>query len=315
MASLAKYGTTGTGPRRGKTFLPDIEPIIAPEHGGVFQRDTLAKFRACYPNSAAKLRHNLLDDPLLDLSALVELSQALGEANVEYNPGDLPIGIDPADVPEAKLSAADTIRSIEDAGAWMVLKRIEQHPAYAELLETLLSELDSAIAPKTGKRHQCEGFIFISSPGSMTPFHFDPEHNILLQIRGHKTMTVFAPTDEVLASPELHERFHLGQHHRNLPWKDAFASRGDAITIHPGEAIHVPVKAPHFVRNGEEVSISLSITWRSEWSEAEASARGFNNLLRRMGLRPRSPKPYPAQNRAKANAFRVVRKLRSVVGK
>jgi hypothetical protein len=25
----------------------------------------------------------------------------------------------------------------------------------------------------------------------VTPFHFDPEHNILLQIRGRKTMTIF----------------------------------------------------------------------------------------------------------------------------
>ena len=314
MASLAKYGTTGTGPEAGKMFLPDIEPIAPTDCSGVFPRDTLAKFRACYPNSHAKLRHNLLDHPLLDLNALVELSQALGEENVEYNPGDLPIGIDPEDVPAAPMSVADTIDSIEDAGAWMVLKRIEQHPAYALLLETLLSEIDPAIGPKTGARHQCEGFIFISSPGSMTPFHFDPEHNILLQVRGNKTMTVFSPCDERLAPPELHERFHMGQHHRNLPWRDEFAERGEAITLHPGEAIHVPVKAPHFVRNGDKVSISLSITWRSEWSEAEASARGLNTILRKAGMRPKTPKPYPAQNRIKASAFRVVRKARSLIG-
>jgi cytochrome P450 len=30
---------------------------------------------------------------------------------------------------------------------------------------------------------QREGFIFISSPGAVTPFHLDPEHNFLLQIK------------------------------------------------------------------------------------------------------------------------------------
>ena len=36
-----------------------------------------------------------------------------------------------------------------------------------------------------------QGFIFVSSPNSVTPYHFDPEHNILLQIRGSKVMTQF----------------------------------------------------------------------------------------------------------------------------
>jgi hypothetical protein len=56
----------------------------------------------------------------------------------------------------------------------------------------------------------------------------------------------------------------------------------------PGEALFVPVMAPHFVRNGPAPSVSLSITWRSEWSFAEADARAFNGLLRRNGLNPRA---------------------------
>jgi hypothetical protein len=67
--------------------------------------------------------------------------------------------------------------------------------------------------------------------------------------------------------------------------------------------------APHFVRNGPEPSVSLSITWRSEWSFAEADARAFNRLLRRAGLKPRSPGRWPARNVAKACGWRMLRKL------
>ena len=67
--------------------------------------------------------------------------------------------------------------------------------------------------------------------------------------------------------------------------------------------------APHFVRNGSESSISLSITWRSDWSFAEADARGFNRLLRRAGLTPAAPGRWPAANGPKAFAFRALRRL------
>ena len=224
-------------------------------------------------------------------------------------PGALPIGIDPADVPRASGSVGETIRTIDHSQSWVVLKRIEQQPAYAALLRAALGELEDLAIPRTGAMHQLEGFVFISSPGSVTPFHFDPEHNILLQLRGTKTMTVFPGEDERLLSAQAQEAFHLGQHHRNLPWRDEFAALGEAMTLHPGEAIHVPVKTPHWVRNGPAPSISLSITWRSEWSYAEADARAFNRVLRGIGWRPQRPAPFPAHNRGKALAWRAIRRL------
>lgn len=273
-----------------------------------FPPSAIETFAASYPESATKLTHRLVDHPLLALPRLVELAAALPESDVEYNAGQLPIGIAPEDIPSPKLSIAETIRSIEENGSWMVLKLIERHPDYAHLLETTLAELEPIVKARTGEMLTLQGFIFISSPDAVTPFHFDPEHNILLQIRGHKTMTVFPATDESIVSPEAHEKFHLGQHHRNLAWDEAYAAKGTAYALTPGEAIHVPVKSPHWVKNGSEVSISLSVTWRSAWSYEEADARAFNHLLRKFGLNPASPKRLPANNRAKSVAFRALRK-------
>lgn len=275
----------------------------------IFTPDAHVALNTAYPEDHVKLTHRLTDHALLSLNALVALASSLPETSVEYNPGNLPIGIAPEDVPSPRLSIADTIRSIEDNGSWMVIKRIEQHPDYAALLANTLAEIEPLVRQRTGGMLGTEGFIFVSSPGSVTPFHFDPEHNILLQVRGNKVMTVFPHDDEEIVKPEAHEAFHLGQHHRNQPWSDDFAAKGNAVTLNPGEAIYVPVKAPHWVKNGAEVSISLSITWRSEWSYEEADARGFNHLMRRAGLRPARPLRYPKENKAKSLVYRAVRRL------
>ncbi len=276
----------------------------------VFPPDAHALFAASYPHAPVKLRHALLDHPLLSLDALADLAGALPVESIEYSPGALPIGIDPADIPKAGIGVVEAIRTIDKSACWVVLKRIEQVPAYAALLQEVLAELAHIVTPRTGPMLQLEGFVFVSSPGSVTPFHFDPEHNVLLQLRGEKTMTLFPGVDQAVFPDAVQEDFHLGQHHRNLPWRDEFAALGQPITITPGEAIHVPVKVPHWVQNGPLPSISLSLTWRSEWSYAEADARAFNHLMRGLGLRPARPAAYPARNMAKSLAWRALRKLR-----
>src|SRR3546814_13973884 len=84
-------------------------------------------------------------------------------------------------VPSNGLSSVETIRTIASNGSWAVLKNIENVAADRTLLMDLLGELEPVVSPRTGAMLTPQGFIFISSPGSITPFHFDPEHNILLQ--------------------------------------------------------------------------------------------------------------------------------------
>jgi hypothetical protein len=269
----------------------------------------LRRFAGGYPAAPLKLEHGLSGHPLLALDALAELAGALPPESIEYNPGALPIGIAPEDVPPPALSVVETIRSIGTAGSWVVLKRVEQHPAYAALLDEVLADLAGAIEPRTGDMLRREAFVFVSSPGAVTPFHFDPEHNVLFQIAGSKTVTIFPAGEPAIAGPQVDEEFHLGQRHRNLPWHDSLAALGEPYALAAGEALHIPVKAPHWVENGPEVSVSLSVTWRSEWSFAEADAHAFNRVLRRLGVEPRRPAPFPAQNRAKALSYRLIRRV------
>lgn len=275
----------------------------------IFGADARAGFAAIYPEQSGKLTHDLTGHPLFELEALVELSQRIRPVDVEQNLADLPIEVDPAAVQHNGLSVADSIRSIEQNGSWMVLKFVEQDPTYRALLDEILDELELAVAKKTGRMYKREAFIFVSSPGAVTPFHMDPEHNILMQLRGTKTMTLFPAADPELTPGELQEGFHRGSH-RNLPFREDFAAKGQPIPLTPGEALYVPVKAPHWVQNGPATSVSLSVTWRSEWSYREMDAHAFNALLRKAGLNPSLPARHPGQNIIKAYAWRALNKLK-----
>lgn len=274
--------------------------------GPVFCDEMRQKFAWQYPEQPHKLAHNLADNPMLELDALAQLAEQLPEASVEYNRGDVPIGVDGK--PESTgLSIGETIRKVHEANSWAVLKNVEQAPVYEALLLELLGELKPVIEEKTGAMLRPQGFIFISSPNAVTPYHFDPEHNILLQLTGSKTMTQFPAGDARFAPDSVHESYHAGGA-RELTWDDSFKSHGREFPLTAGEALFVPVMAPHFVRNGPQSSISLSITWRSEWSFAEADARGFNRMLRKLGMAPQPPGRFPKSNRGKALAYRALRK-------
>ena len=277
----------------------------------VFPAETLDAMERLYPLHAGLLRHRLPDHPLLSLAALADLGERLPAAQVEYNPGDLPVGIRPEDVPSNGLSIGETIRTIDTNRSWAVLKNIESEPAYRQLLLDLLGELEPVVAPRTGAMLTPQGFVFISSPGSITPYHFDPEHNILLQLQGSKVMNVWPAGDERFAHRMEHERYHTGGH-RNLPWEDAFEGEQQRVPLAAGDAVLMPVMAPHFVANGDAPSISLSITWRSEWSYREAEAHAANAALRRMGINPAMPPRWPNHACAKTLGWRIARKLRLV---
>jgi hypothetical protein len=274
----------------------------------VFPDAAQAAFAAAYPDRAAKLSHGLAGHELLTLEALAQLAERMPAASVEYNLGKLPLGVRPEDTPANGLSLGETIRTIETNGSWAVLKNVERDAAYGALLDRALSELVPLVDRKTGPMLHREAFIFLSSPGSVTPFHMDPEHNILLQIRGEKTMTVFPAGDQELVPAIQSEAFHAGGH-RNLDWRDGFRDRGTAVTLLPGDAIHVPVKAPHFVENGPAVSVSLSVTWRSERSVAEGELHSFNAILRRRKLPTGRISATPEAQGVKRLAYRIMRKL------
>ena len=205
-----------------------------------------AAFRAGFDRRPFLIRHHLSSHPLFALPRLLELARTLPEADIEYNAGDLPVSVAPELTPRTGLTVEETIRRIGECRSWMVLKRVEHDPAYRALLHQCLAEVKELSEPLRPGMHFAQGFIFLSSPGSITPYHMDPEHNFLLQIRGTKRVHQWDPRDRTVLSEQDLERFYGGAH-RNMVLGEAQRG-GDHCRLEPGFGLHFPVTAPHFVR-------------------------------------------------------------------
>ncbi len=272
-------------------------------------------FRRCFDRMPFLIGHHLAGHPLFELSRLIRLSQTLPEANVEYNAGDIPISLAADQTPRNGLSAGETIRRIAQCKSWLVLKYVEHDPDYGALLHQCLAEVARHSEPMRPGMCLAQAFIFITSPGSVTPYHMDPEHNFLLQIRGSKRIRLFDGRDRSIVSEEELER-HYGGAHRNLVYRDELATKGWTFDLKPGFGLHFPVTAPHYVKNGPEVSVSFSVTFRTPDIERRSEVHNFNAFMRRSGLRPAPAGKHPWRDSLKGFNLRVGRKFqRLLVGK
>lgn len=264
-------------------------------------------FESKFNSEPFYISHGLVAHPLFSLPRLIELARFLPEASVEYNAGELPINQDPTTTPRNGLSVEETIRRIESCRSWLVLKNVEQHPQYKRLLDDCLdaiAEFSEMVEP--GMYHR-EGFIFVSSPGSVTPYHIDPEYNFLLQVRGRKEVHLFDGRDRGLLSDRELEAFHAGAS-RNLVLAEENRSKGVCYELDPGQGLHFPITAPHYVVNGPNVSISFSITFRNPQSDRREILYRMNHFLRRFGV---SPRPVGASSRRDAVLYAIFRAIRA----
>ncbi|UJA19970.1 transcriptional regulator [Thermoleophilia bacterium SCSIO 60948] len=265
-----------------------------------------AEFRRHFAHDSMAVRHSLLDDPRMSLDSLGELADRHPSERIEQNRGAIS-EVAAADAAErSDLSPGEIARTIETNGLWMVIKNIELDPRYKALLDELLDEVEPIVAGAEGGMKQREGFIFLSAPNATTPSHTDPEHNFLLQVRGLKHMVVGKFPDERTRQLEIENKSSGG--HRNIDWKPV-----DPIDyeMSPGDGVYVPPHEPHLVRNGPEASVSLSITFRTPATERVARASSINARLRRMHLSPKPPGERPQVDRMKAEASRVLGRLRN----
>lgn len=226
------------------------------------------------------VRHGVADHPLLSVEALAELADSLPSPAVERHEANQPLLV-PGGCPELSGPPSETVRTIETNGCWMVLWNIEQVAAYRRLLDAILDEAVPFLPPREGGMGRREAFLFLSAPHAVTPVHFDPEHNFLLQIRGSKEIHVGRFPDREWELREL-DRYHDGGH-RNLA---EIPPHSSIFLMRPGEGVYLYPWAPHWVYNGPAASISLSITFRTRRSERYELVHMLNGRLRRRGLSP-----------------------------
>lgn len=231
------------------------------------------------------IKHHLADHPLLKLPQLIDLSKKLPSHRVEYNDGNIPISLEYEKTPRSSLTVEETIRRIEEHNSWLVMKNIELVPEYKELLEACVRELGLYAGKKVSGICSIEGFIFISSPTAVTPYHMDHEHNFLLQIKGQKFIAQFDRSNRAIISEEDIEHSYRGGH-RNMYFRDELDKQAFRFTLEPGIGLFFPATAPHYVRVGNEYSISLSVTFRSHQLNRRECIYRVNTWLRDHGIKP-----------------------------
>lgn len=262
-------------------------------------------------NTGFKVTHTLNSSSLFDLDRLTTLAKSLSKQQVEYSSSDVSLNQDPDKIPQTELNIEETIKQIKNCQSWMVLKNVESDPDYKAVLDQCLDEIYANLVDDKVHLSQREAFIFISSPNSTTPYHFDPEHNFLLQIHGKKSFALF-PSDnrEVIKEESLEGRYYRPETHRNVYYDEKFLQQGELIEMDPGCGVYVPVNAPHWVKTHDDISISFSITFRSEYSDKVLSLYMLNGILRnRFGLKPRAVGMSPLRDNLLYGSYRFARLL------
>jgi hypothetical protein len=186
------------------------------------------------------------------------------------------------------------------------LRDIQQDPAYAELIDECLDEVEEITKDREGGMRRRTGYLFITAPASNTPMHFDPEHSFLLQLTGTKHVSVAAFEDDAIRQREL-DRYYDGEECDFAAMQEV----AEDFTLGPGSGVYLPSFVPHWVTTEAGISVSFSIPFYTEFSERAESVNRINRRLRRLHLSPRGPGASEPVDRVKATSFELWGKLRN----
>ncbi len=209
-------------------------------------------------------------------------------------------------------SLLEVLENIASNHSLVILKRVHEEPEYGEILNHLEEELSRLTGIDIASRYSDPIMtVLINSPLRITPYHIDGEANLLMQVRGTKSVYIFDGEDhEVLPVAEL-EGFWSGNI-RAPKYKRELQSRAWRFDLAPGDGVMNPVIFPHWVQNGPDVSISLSTNFKRV-SDDKADAYRVNQRLRRIGLHPTEPGAAPSMDHMKGAIYRTARRVKRCV--
>jgi hypothetical protein len=266
-------------------------------------------FGGVFPEQPTEFVHGLHQDDRLGLPAIADLADRLS-GSVIYDTAAQPLLVPEGGPPKGALDhPGDVIRNLDEANAWLTLLNVEDDPDYAEMMNTTLDELEEGMLARSGKMRNRAAFIFVSSPNSVTPVHFDIEHSLLMQVRGSKTVTIGRFEDEVARRHET-ERYWDGSHGRI----ESMPPQLRPCPLTPGLGVYLPPVVPHWVHNGPAISISITFTYFTTATVRKNRIEDLNARMRRLHLSPRPPgqsAPVDAAKIAAIGAWGLARNVRT----
>lgn len=288
---------------------------IAPAGHSAPSQDARARIAPVDPagfttHGIAAIRHDFGAHPLMRLEALASLAGRLAATKQcrFIPPGtmpDSPFTHRPRH-PEGR-ELDEVFRRMEEPGSWIALYNVETDAVYRGFLDEVTAAFRPLVQPEQGAILAVGGFIFVSAPPSVTPFHIDRENNFWLQVRGRKRMTVWDPRDRVAVAAKAVDQFILYGSLDEVRLTDESLPRGHAFDVGPGDGVYFPSTSPHMTRSdtdwavpGDGVSISIGVVFYTEHTRRVARLRAWNALLRARGLSPREPGAGPVADALKS---------------
>jgi hypothetical protein len=269
------------------------------------------------PMRIMDVRHTLMSHPLLQLPALIELADRLGaQGSIRYHNDQASAGTDFTTAPQSHKVAErpeDVIRRIEHAGAWMALHNIQKDPLYRTLVDEVLDHVKPRVEARDPGMHHRAGWIFVTSPGAVTPYHMDHEHNFILQVRGTKTLNTWDPLDRSVVTERSLELFHALGSRELVQYKDEFQPKAKVFNLEPGLGGYMPTTTPHWVKNGDQVSITVSFTYFTEETWRRKCTHRLNHWLRARGVEPSPVGPRAGVDAAKYHFYEAAQSARDAV--
>src|SRR6516225_3435504 len=271
-------------------------------------------FDDAFPHKAVGFSHELHRDDRLTLPAVADLADRLPRRSVIADTATQPLLVPQGGPPRGVLERpGDVIRDLQNANAWLTLLMVEDDPGMAEIMNTYLDQLEAGMSAKQGKPVKMRkrvAFVFVSSPNSVTPVHFDIEHSLLMQVSGSKTVSVGRFESDAVRRHEF-DRYWDGSHGRIETLQPEVAS----YTMTPGRGVYIPPGTPHWVHNGPGISLSMTLTYFTAATVRENRVESFNAHLRRRHMKPRDPGQSITLDTAKVCAlgvWMIGQRLRSV---
>lgn len=295
---------SGLLPAQHAPTLPDAAVLHDPD----------GQFRRNYNRMPFMFAHRLTGHPLFELPSLLALAQRMPDHRDTYwSNGKTEMTDRWERGTDGRMSLEDTINGIAENNSLVILKHTEQDPEYAPVLQEFLENVVAA-SGDTMRRDVVVGevLILVSSPNRLTPYHMDAETNFLVQVTGDKTLCVFDHTDPAMVTDEERERYFAGDYNGAV-YSDAKQEKSVTFDLRAGHGVHIPVFAPHWVRNGNSVSVSLSVNYELQSVLDMGDVFRMNRLLRQVGLAPNPPGKAALADRVKRASVRGLKTAKQML--
>lgn len=260
------------------------------------------------------VRHTFGAHPLLQIEQLTELGKRLerAEQTLSYNSeagADADFNTVARTHPN-RHGTVDTLQRIRDAKAWMLLRHVQIDPVYRTLVDQVLDDIKPEVDRSDPGMCYRAGWIFVSSPHTVTPFHIDRNHVLLLQLLGTKTVYVWDAADTEVVSDRARARF-LDCHELDLvQWQEAFRARAQVFELGPGMGVYMPLTSPHMVEIGDEPSVAMSVSYNTDASRRKALLHVLRERVRGLNIELPAVDRYPLLDRAAHVGARTMQRLR-----